>query len=92
MGGIALEAPMYQSMLWPPALISLGLVTTLAMPERAASERHQVAEVADLHGASRLARPRGMARAASGCGRGSARLDWELAPNTPRRRREPGRR
>ena len=34
MGGIALEAPMYQSMLWPPALISLGLVTTLAMPER----------------------------------------------------------
>lgn len=34
MGGIALEAPMYQSMLWPPALISLALVTTLAMPER----------------------------------------------------------
>lgn len=34
MGGITLEAPMYQSMLWPPALISLALVTTLAMPER----------------------------------------------------------
>ena len=25
MGGIALEAPMYQAMLWPPALIALGL-------------------------------------------------------------------
>ncbi len=34
MGGIALEAPMYQAMLWPPALISLALITTLAMPER----------------------------------------------------------
>ncbi len=34
MGGIALEAPMYQAMLWPPALIALGLVTTLALPER----------------------------------------------------------
>jgi hypothetical protein len=34
MGGIPLEAPMYQAMLWPPALISLALVTTLAMPER----------------------------------------------------------
>jgi hypothetical protein len=34
MGGIPLEAPMYQAMLWPPALISLTLVTTLAMPER----------------------------------------------------------
>jgi len=26
MGGIALEAPMYQSMLWPPAMIALALV------------------------------------------------------------------
>ena len=26
MGGIALEAPMYQAMLWPPALLALGLV------------------------------------------------------------------
>jgi hypothetical protein len=34
MGGIALEAPMYQAMLWPPALLALALVTTLAMPER----------------------------------------------------------
>jgi hypothetical protein len=33
-GGIALEAPMYQAMLWPPALISLALITTLAMPDR----------------------------------------------------------
>ena len=34
MGGIALEAPMYQAMLWPPALIALALITTLAMPDR----------------------------------------------------------
>ena len=34
MGGIPLEAPFYQAMLWPPALIALLLVTTLAMPER----------------------------------------------------------
>ncbi len=34
MGGIPLEAPLYQSMLWPPALISVALVTTLALPER----------------------------------------------------------
>jgi len=34
MGGIPLEAPMYQAMLWPPALISLVLITTLALPER----------------------------------------------------------
>lgn len=33
MGGIALEAPMYQSMLWPPALIALGIATTLALPD-----------------------------------------------------------
>ena len=34
MGGIPLEAPLYQSMLWPPALISLVLITTLALPDR----------------------------------------------------------
>jgi hypothetical protein len=33
MGGIALEAPMYQAMLWPPALIALGIATTLALPD-----------------------------------------------------------
>ena len=33
MGGIALEAPMYQAMLWPPAMVALALITTLAMPE-----------------------------------------------------------
>ena len=30
MGGIALEAPMYQAMLWPPALIALALSITAA--------------------------------------------------------------
>jgi len=33
MGGIPLEAPFYQAMLWPPALIALAIATTLAMPE-----------------------------------------------------------
>ena len=33
-GGIALEAPFYQAMLWPPALVALALITTLAMPDR----------------------------------------------------------
>lgn len=28
MGGIAMEAPMYQSMLWPPAMIATGLLFT----------------------------------------------------------------
>ena len=32
MGGIPLEAPMYQAMLWPPALIALALVATDVMP------------------------------------------------------------
>ena len=32
MGGIPLEGPFYQAMLWPPALLALGLVTTLALP------------------------------------------------------------
>ncbi len=35
MGGIALEAPMYQAMLWPPALIALGLCMAAAAAERA---------------------------------------------------------
>jgi hypothetical protein len=34
MGGIALEAPMYQAMLWPPALIALGLVNSSAVGDR----------------------------------------------------------
>ena len=33
MGGIPLEGPFYQAMLWPPALIALAIATTLAMPE-----------------------------------------------------------
>ncbi len=33
MGGIALEAPMYQAMLWPPAMIALAIATTHAMPD-----------------------------------------------------------
>ena len=33
MGGIPLEAPMYQAMLWPPAMLALALVTTMALPE-----------------------------------------------------------
>ena len=32
MGGIPLEAPIYQAMLWPPALIALALVATDVMP------------------------------------------------------------
>ncbi|MSW95132.1 MAG: hypothetical protein F2806_09405, partial [Actinobacteria bacterium] len=32
MGGIALEAPMYQAMLWPPALIGLALSITATIP------------------------------------------------------------
>ena len=34
MGGIALEAPMYQAMLWPPALIALGLCMAASAAER----------------------------------------------------------
>ena len=33
MGGIALEAPMYQSMLWPPALMALGLALSAYLPK-----------------------------------------------------------
>lgn len=37
MGGIALEAPMYQAMLWPPALIALGLTSaSLVQPDPSA--------------------------------------------------------
>lgn len=32
MGGIALEAPMYQSMLWPPSLIALALSLSAYLP------------------------------------------------------------
>ncbi len=35
MGGIPLEAPMYQAMLWPPAMIALGLLATVVLPEHA---------------------------------------------------------
>ena len=34
MGGIALEAPMYQAMLWPPALIALALAVVAVMHEK----------------------------------------------------------
>ncbi|MFZ4497269.1 MAG: hypothetical protein ACOYN7_07455 [Candidatus Nanopelagicales bacterium] len=34
MGGIVLEAPMYQAMLWPPAMVALGLVLTFALPDQ----------------------------------------------------------
>jgi len=33
MGGIPLEAPMYQSMLWPPALIAFALAASAWLPE-----------------------------------------------------------
>jgi hypothetical protein len=45
MGGIPLEAPFYQAMLWPPALIALALVTTLAMPDRRWTKLQLVAGV-----------------------------------------------
>jgi multisubunit Na+/H+ antiporter MnhB subunit len=45
MGGIPLEAPIYQAMLWPPALIALALVTTLALPERGWSRLQAAAGV-----------------------------------------------
>lgn len=32
MGGVALEAPMYQAMLWPPAMLALALVATVVLP------------------------------------------------------------
>ena len=34
LGGYPLQSSMYQSMVWPPALIALGLITTLALPDR----------------------------------------------------------
>jgi hypothetical protein len=39
MGGIALEAPMYQSMLWPPALIALALAATSRMQDNVSSSK-----------------------------------------------------
>ena len=39
MGGIALEAPMYQAMLWPPALIAVALVAASRMRDVVASSR-----------------------------------------------------
>ena len=39
MGGIALEAPIYQSMLWPPALVSLTLAATSRMNDNVSSSR-----------------------------------------------------
>jgi len=39
MGGIALEAPLYQSMLWPPALIALGLSAVSRMDDNVSSSR-----------------------------------------------------
>ena len=39
MGGIALEAPLYQSMLWPPALVSLTLAATSRMNDNVSSSR-----------------------------------------------------
>ena len=39
MGGIALEAPLYQSMLWPPALIALALTATSRMQDNVSSSR-----------------------------------------------------
>ena len=39
MGGIALEAPMYQSMLWPPALMALLLVAVSRMSDDVSSSR-----------------------------------------------------
>ncbi len=34
LGGFVLESPMYQAMLWPPALVALGLVLTFALPDQ----------------------------------------------------------
>lgn len=39
MGGIALEAPMYQAMLWPPALFALALVAASRMGDAVVSSR-----------------------------------------------------
>ena len=39
MGGIALEAPMYQSMLWPPALMALALVAISRMNDDVSSSK-----------------------------------------------------
>jgi hypothetical protein len=39
MGGIALEAPIYQAMLWPPALIALALAATSRMNDDVSSSK-----------------------------------------------------
>ena len=39
MGGIALEAPLYQSMLWPPALMALALAATTRMTDNVSASR-----------------------------------------------------
>ncbi len=39
LGGFPLEAPMYQSMLWPPALIALSLAATSRMSDDVSSSR-----------------------------------------------------
>ena len=46
MGGIPLEAPMYQAMLWPPSLIALALVATEALPTGGWTRAQAVAGVA----------------------------------------------
>lgn len=48
MGGIALEAPIYQAMLWPPALIGLTLAMTARMQDFANSSRPWFITVAVL--------------------------------------------
>ena len=45
MGGIPLEAPLYQSMLWPPALISLALSTCALATDYRWNARSSVAAV-----------------------------------------------
>ena len=48
MGGIPLEAPMYQAMLWPPALLAIGLATTLGLPPDGWNRQQTVAAVAGV--------------------------------------------
>lgn len=42
MGGIALEAPMYQAMLWPPALMALALTISVWLPDGYWTRRQRV--------------------------------------------------
>ena len=48
LGGIPLEAPMYQAMLWPPTLLALGLATTLGLPADGWNRQQTVAAVAGV--------------------------------------------